>query len=94
MKIKKSFGLLAAVAVVAAAGWSYQQSKQYDGLSELAIENVEALATGEDCGGEHGTGKCYRTITDQEGSKILYCATCTYICNSTNSWISGTGECH
>ena len=27
MKIKKTFGLLAAVAVVAAAGWSYQQSK-------------------------------------------------------------------
>ena len=48
MKIKKTFGLLAAVAVVAAAGWSYQQSKQYDGLSELAMENVEALATGED----------------------------------------------
>ena len=47
MKIKKSFGLLAAVAVVAAAGWSYQQSKQYDGMSELALANVEALATGE-----------------------------------------------
>ena len=48
MKIKKTFGLLAAVAVVAAAGWSYQQSKQYDGMSELALANVEALATGED----------------------------------------------
>lgn len=47
MKIKKTFGLLAAVAVVAAAGWSYQQSKQYDGMSELALANVEALATGE-----------------------------------------------
>ena len=46
MKIKKSFGLLAAVAVVAAAGWSYQQSKQYDGMSELALANVEALAMG------------------------------------------------
>lgn len=27
-----------------AAGWSYQQSKQYDGMSELALANVEALA--------------------------------------------------
>ena len=47
MNFKKTFGLLAAVAVVAAAGWSYQQSKQYDGMSELALANVEALATGE-----------------------------------------------
>ncbi len=58
MKIKKTFGLLAAVAVVAAAGWSYQQSKQYDGMSELALANVEALATGEDfevtCGSQEG----------------------------------------
>ena len=61
MNAKKYFGLLAAVAVVAAAGWSYQQSKQYDGLSELAMENVEALARWEDP--NEGTGKkkeaCY-----------------------------------
>ena len=44
---KKIFSVVAAVAVVAAAGWSYQQSKQYDGMSDLAMENVEALATGE-----------------------------------------------
>ena len=44
MNFKKTFGLLATVAVVAAAGWSYQQSKQYDGMSELALANVEALA--------------------------------------------------
>ncbi len=41
---KKIFSIVAAVAVVAAAGWSYQQSKQYDGMSELALANVEALA--------------------------------------------------
>lgn len=50
MKIKKAFGLLAAVAVLAAAGWSYQQSKQYDGMSDLAMENVEALASSEASG--------------------------------------------
>ncbi len=48
MKIKKTFGLLAAVAVVAAAGWNYQQSKQSEGLSELVLANVEALARWED----------------------------------------------
>ena len=44
---KKIFSIVAAVAVVAAAGWSYQQSKQYDGMSELALANVEALAGSE-----------------------------------------------
>ena len=44
---KKIFSVVAAVAVVAAAGWSYQQSKQSVELSDLAMENVEALATGE-----------------------------------------------
>ncbi len=44
---KKIFSIVAAVAVVAAAGWSYQQSKQYEGMSELALANVEALARGE-----------------------------------------------
>ena len=48
MIAKKYFGLLAAVAVVAAAGWNYQQNKQSEGLSELVLANVEALATGED----------------------------------------------
>ena len=33
---KKTFGLLAAVAVVVAAGCSYQQNKQSEGLTELA----------------------------------------------------------
>ena len=41
---KKIFSIVAAVAVGAAAGWSYQQSKQYEGMSELALANVEALA--------------------------------------------------
>ena len=41
--MKKVVFAVATVAVVAAAGWSYQQSKQYDGMSELALANVEAL---------------------------------------------------
>lgn len=91
--MKRIFLAVATVAVVAAAGWNYWQSKKTPRLSELALANIEALARGEEDSGEHGTGKCYRTITDKEGSKILYCATCTYIKNSTDSWVSGTGEC-
>ena len=34
-------------AMKATAGWNYQQSKQSEGLSELALVNVEALAVGE-----------------------------------------------
>ena len=61
---KKIFSIVAAVAVVAAAGWSYQQSKQYDGMSELALANVEALARYElpdfevNCGADEG--KCWK----------------------------------
>lgn len=40
---KKIFSIVAAVAVVTAS-WNYQQSKQYEGMSELALANVEALA--------------------------------------------------
>lgn len=42
--MKKVVFAVVAVAVVAAAGWSYQQSKQFEGMSELALANVEALA--------------------------------------------------
>jgi hypothetical protein len=45
--MKKVVFAVVAVAVVAAAGWSYQQNKQSVELSDLAMENVEALATGE-----------------------------------------------
>ena len=68
---KKIFSVVAAVAVVAAAGWSYQQSKQYDGMSELALANVEALATGESdipsipC--EAGGPSCSYVVKDANG---------------------------
>ena len=45
--MKKALYAVAVIATVAIAAWNYQQNKQYDGLSELAIENVEALAGGE-----------------------------------------------
>ena len=38
---------VACVALAAVAGWNYQQSKQNVELSDLALENVEALASGE-----------------------------------------------
>ena len=44
---KKFFGVIAFVAIAAAAGWNYQQNKQEVELSDLALANVEALAAGE-----------------------------------------------
>lgn len=68
MKIKKTFGLLAAVAVVAAAGWSYQQSKQYKGMSELTLANVEALANWEGDGGNYYWSREIDCIGSETGS--------------------------
>ena len=92
---KKIFSVVATVAVVAAAGWSYQQSKQYDGMSELALANVEALATGED--GEPGItcdsrpGVCW-----VKGGEICFIGEGTYqkCVFAGYSWMHCTSPCN
>ena len=54
---KKVFSIVAAVAVVAIAGVNYLQMNQSVELSDLALENVEALARGENIDG----GTCWGT---------------------------------
>ena len=44
--MKKILFSVAVIATVAIAGWNYQQNKEIE-LSDLAMENVEALAQGE-----------------------------------------------
>ena len=44
--MKKILFSVAVIATVAIAGWNYQQNKEVE-LSDLAMENVEALANGE-----------------------------------------------
>ena len=44
--MKKILFSVAVIATVAIAGWNYQQNKEVE-LSDLAMENVEALAQGE-----------------------------------------------
>lgn len=54
-------------AVALTAGWSFQQNKQKAGLSDLALENIEALAEGEtnDKGCKlHLTSICETSNTD------------------------------
>ena len=49
----KILGVIAFVAIAAAAGWNYQQNTNEVQLSDLALENAEALARG-----ESGTDYC------------------------------------
>ena len=49
----KILGVIAFVAIAAAAGWNYQQNKNEVQLSDLALETAEALARG-----ESGTDYC------------------------------------
>lgn len=44
--MKKALYAVAVIATVAIAGWNYQQNKEVE-LSDLAMENVEALANWE-----------------------------------------------
>ena len=49
----KILGVIAFVAIAAAAGWNSQQNTNEVQLSDLALENAEALARG-----ESGTDYC------------------------------------
>ena len=86
---KKIFSVVATVAVVAAAGWSYQQSKQYDGMSELALANVEALATGED--GGYGPKECNLNIVNGTTYFVRDCSNCRYV---PAAFFGGTYFCY
>ena len=44
---KRIIGVIAFAAIAVAAGWNYQQNKQSVELSDLALANIEALASGE-----------------------------------------------
>ena len=44
---KRIFGAALLVAIVVAAGWNYQQNINEVEFSDLALDNVEALASGE-----------------------------------------------
>lgn len=61
------------------------------GLSDVTLENIEALAVIEENSGGEGR-KCYHTITSKDGCKVYYCQTCTWV-DGTDSFFSGTGIC-
>lgn len=60
---KKIFGAVFIALVAITAGWNYQQNKQRVELSGLALENVEALASG-----ETGSNKCSDSCKEWSGN--------------------------
>ena len=62
----KILGVIAFVAIAAAAGWNYQQNTNEVQLSDLALENAEALARGEsgtDYCDDFTTMRCMTSVT-------------------------------
>lgn len=72
--MKKFFGIIAIVAVVAAISWNLSQSQNEIELSDLALTNVEALARGEGpqtyycCG---NTGTCAKGTNSETGKEFI-----------------------
>lgn len=79
--MKKFFGIIAIVAIAAAAGWNYQQSQKEIELSDLALANVEALAQLEDkspyhlfpCPSSSGNECRFKDSERPECHSISYC---------------------
>ena len=74
---KRILGAALLVAIAVAAGWNYQQNKQDVQLSDLALENVEAIAQGElQPGVDADTKDCYREWVGGMGGGYVYVCKC------------------
>ena len=70
---KKILGIIAFAAIAAVAGWNYTQNMNNVNLSDLALENVEALADSELgtlCGGCSTTTGSYCCTIEISGLGI------------------------
>lgn len=87
---KKIFGVALIAAIAVTAGWNFNQNKNEVELSDLALANVEALASPE------GSGQSNRVITDEiksmevlsYGIKTTYYRHCSY--GGSQYCVSGT----
>lgn len=65
------------LAFIGTMGWVYQQNKKSVELSDLAVANIEALASGEASGTRL---KCYKTISgnpNKTQTHYTYCGSCS-----------------
>ncbi len=72
---KKILGIAVMVVVALTVGWNINQSENDIKLSDLALDNVEALASGE---GGGGGSDCYKCSYDWR-----------VICDNVQSWCAG-----
>lgn len=75
--MKKLFGIIAIVAITTAAGLNFNQSKNEVELSDLALINIQALASGEsggvDCASDYNGAYCGIFIDAAgNGTKVYY----------------------
>lgn len=64
---KKIIGVTAFAVIATVAGWNYQQNRQSVELSDLALENVEALAQQAEGGnGEYHRAYTYNPVLDKK----------------------------
>lgn len=90
---KKIFGVIVFAAIATVAGWSYQQNTNVIQLSELAMENVEALARWEDPNEGRGMKKetCYNSNGVATGTRCVSSTSHTDRCHYQNEqW----GKCN
>ena len=65
---KQMIKIVAVIALIATAGWNITQSEKEGALSDLALENIDALAACEVSKGEdikfqcEGEGTCSKTV--------------------------------
>lgn len=77
----KALSIVIFAAVALTASWNYQQNKQKARLSDLALENIEALASGESSGGGRTCYDSWRKAPDDDS--LAYWA---WICQECESY--------
>ena len=81
--MKKALDAAAVIATVTIAGWNYQQNKEVE-LSDLAMENVEALAQGESDEDFNEATGCYATICSKVCGPYIYASKTDCSCDLCN----------
>lgn len=74
------------------AGAKTYEHSQKNITNDLLLQNVEALTSGEDSYDGQPL-KCFKSVTTQENSTVLYCGGCVWV-DGTNTLFSGTDKCN
>lgn len=81
---KRIISIIAVAAIAAVAGWNYQQNMNKVEMSDLALANVEALASGETDDEFYKSTGCYATICDKSCKGHSYASISKCSCSLCN----------